>query len=325
MAVEVTPPGPTQDVRPVRRALISVFDKTGLEDLVRGLARCGRGARLHGRVGSAHRWLGLPVTRSRTSPASPSASRAGSRPCTRGCTPGCSPTRASPTTLAQLAELDVAPFDLVVVNLYPFTATVASGASPDECVENIDIGGPSMVRAAAKNHPSVAVVTSPMRYPRCWLPSGGGFTFAQRQRLAAEAFVHTAAYDVAVASLDGQCLRRHLRGHGLPGLGGRDLDQGRRSCATARTRTSGLASTATASRMPGLARPSSCTARRCPTTTTSTPTPRCARPTTRATSPTVAIIKHANPCGIAVGADVADRGCPCRGARLRPGLGLSVA
>jgi phosphoribosylaminoimidazolecarboxamide formyltransferase/IMP cyclohydrolase len=65
----------------------------------------------------------------------------------------------------QLAELGIEPFDLLVSNLYPFTETVASGASPDECVEQIDIGGPSMVRAAAKNHPSVAVVTSTRPYP----------------------------------------------------------------------------------------------------------------------------------------------------------------
>ena len=74
--------------------------------------------------------------------------------------------------VAQLADLEIEPFDLVVVNLYPFTDTVASGATPDECVEQIDIGGPSMVRAAAKNHPSVAVVTSPgVATTRCWRPS----------------------------------------------------------------------------------------------------------------------------------------------------------
>jgi phosphoribosylaminoimidazolecarboxamide formyltransferase/IMP cyclohydrolase len=88
-----------------------------------------------------------------------------------------------------------------VVNLYPFRDTVASGASPDECVEQIDIGGPSMVRAAAKNHPSVAVVVDPARYADVLAAvAGGGFTLDARQRLAAEAFAHTAAYDVAVAT-----------------------------------------------------------------------------------------------------------------------------
>src|SRR5690606_13053340 len=106
-----------------------------------------------------------------------------------------------PEHAAQLTELDVTPFELVVVNLYPFAATVASGAGPDEVVEQIDIGGPSMVRAAAKNHPSVAVVVDPARYGDVVAAvQAGGFTYAQRKALAAAAFVHTATYDVAVAS-----------------------------------------------------------------------------------------------------------------------------
>ena len=124
------------------------------------------------------------------------------------------------THVAQLADLGVEPFDLVVSNLYPFTQTVASGASPDECVEQIDIGGPSMVRAAAKNHPSVAIVTSPDRYADTLeAVAAGGFTLDERKRLAAEAFAHTAAYDVAVAELDGA------------GAGGRRAPAGRRSRA----------------------------------------------------------------------------------------------
>jgi phosphoribosylaminoimidazolecarboxamide formyltransferase / IMP cyclohydrolase len=101
---------------------------------------------------------------------------------------------------AALTELGIAPFELVVVNLYPFTETVASGAGPDECVEQIDIGGPSMVRAAAKNHPSVAVVVDPLGYDGVLAAvRAGGFTLAERKKLAALAFQHTAEYDVAVA------------------------------------------------------------------------------------------------------------------------------
>ena len=119
------------------------------------------------------------------SPASPSASTAGSRPCTRRCTRGSSPTAASPSTWPSSTSSASRPFDLVVVNLYPFTETVASGASPDECVEQIDIGGPAMVRAAAKNHPSVAVVVDPARYGDVLAAvAAGGFTLAERQRLA---------------------------------------------------------------------------------------------------------------------------------------------
>ena len=101
----------------------------------------------------------------------------------------------------QLAELGIAPFELLVSSLYPFERTVASGAEAAECVEQIDIGGPAMVRAAAKNHATVAVVTGTEQYPDVVAAvTGGGFTLAQRRRLAARAFARTAAYDAAVAS-----------------------------------------------------------------------------------------------------------------------------
>src|SRR5690606_32558964 len=101
----------------------------------------------------------------------------------------------------QLAELGIAPFDLLVSNLYPFSETVASGAGPEECVEQIDIGGPAMVRAAAKNHANVAVVTSPEAYPQVRAAlEEGGFTLAERRALAARAFADIAEYDLAVAA-----------------------------------------------------------------------------------------------------------------------------
>jgi phosphoribosylaminoimidazolecarboxamide formyltransferase/IMP cyclohydrolase len=101
----------------------------------------------------------------------------------------------------QLAELDIAPFQLVVVNLYPFVETVASGAAAPAVIENIDIGGPALVRAAAKNHANVAIAVSPASYPQIVKSlTLGGTTLAQRQRLAGEAFAHTAAYDTAVAA-----------------------------------------------------------------------------------------------------------------------------
>ncbi len=179
----------------------------------------------------------------------------------------------------QLADLGIAPFDLLVSNLYPFGDTVASGATPDECVEQIDIGGPSMVRSAAKNHASVAVVTSPAQYPalRAALESGG-FTLAERQGLAAAAFAHTAAYDVAVAGWLRQEVAEPRRA--VPDLDRRDLPADRRCSATARTRTSGRRSTDRGRRTRARHRASSCTARRCPTTTTSTPTPPGGRRTT---------------------------------------------
>jgi phosphoribosylaminoimidazolecarboxamide formyltransferase/IMP cyclohydrolase len=131
-----------------------------------------------------------------------------------------------PEHLAQLDELGIQPFDLLVVNLYPFTQTVASGASVDECVEQIDIGGPAMVRASAKNHASVAVVVDPERYG--WVLEQvreGGFTLADRQRLALNAFRHTASYDVAVASWMGSFLSPDDEGSGFPGWVGATWDR----------------------------------------------------------------------------------------------------
>ena len=101
----------------------------------------------------------------------------------------------------QLADLGISPFELVVVNLYPFRETVASGAPEDDIIEQIDIGGPALVRASAKNHANVAVVVSPADYARVTAQvSSGGTSLALRRELAAEAFSHTAAYDASVAS-----------------------------------------------------------------------------------------------------------------------------
>ncbi|MFI5620601.1 bifunctional phosphoribosylaminoimidazolecarboxamide formyltransferase/IMP cyclohydrolase [Streptomyces sp. NPDC051567] len=185
----------------MRRALVSVYDKTGLEELARGLHGAGVALVSTGSTAARIAAAGVPVTKVEELTGFPE--------CLDGRVKTLHP-RVHAGILAdlrledhrnQLAELGVEPFDLVVVNLYPFLATVQSGATADECVEQIDIGGPSMVRAAAKNHPSVAVVTSPERYADVLAAAqGGGFDLTARKRLAAEAFQHTAAYDVAVAS-----------------------------------------------------------------------------------------------------------------------------
>ncbi|WP_420112595.1 bifunctional phosphoribosylaminoimidazolecarboxamide formyltransferase/IMP cyclohydrolase [Pseudactinotalea sp.] len=189
------------DVVPIRRALISVYDKTGLEELARALHAAGVSIVSTGSTASRISGAGVPVT--------PVEELTGFPECLDGRVKTLHPRvhagiladRRLPDHVQQLQDLEVEPFDLVIVNLYPFTATVASGASQDECVEQIDIGGPSMVRAAAKNHPSVAVVVDPARYSGVIeAVQRGGFTLAERTALAAEAFRHTASYDVAVAS-----------------------------------------------------------------------------------------------------------------------------
>ncbi|MFF7469545.1 bifunctional phosphoribosylaminoimidazolecarboxamide formyltransferase/IMP cyclohydrolase [Streptomyces sp. NPDC008092] len=187
--------------RAIRRALVSVYDKTGLEELARGLHEAGVALVSTGSTAARIAAAGVPVTKVEELTGFPE--------CLDGRVKTLHP-RVHAGILAdlrledhrrQLEELGIEPFDLVVSNLYPFRETVASGATPDECVEQIDIGGPSMVRAAAKNHPSVAIVTSPARYADVLKAvAEGGFDLATRKRLAAEAFQHTASYDVAVAS-----------------------------------------------------------------------------------------------------------------------------
>jgi len=185
----------------VRRALVSVYDKTGLVPLARALADAGVEIVSTGSTAATIAAAGLAVT--------PVEEVTGFPECLEGRVKTLHPAvhagiladRRKPDHLDQLATLGVTPIDLVVVNLYPFTDTVASGAPFDACVEQIDIGGPTMVRAAAKNHPAVAVVTSPDRYEDVAAAvREGGFTLAGRRRLAAEAFAHTAAYDAAVST-----------------------------------------------------------------------------------------------------------------------------
>ncbi len=213
---------------PIRRALVSVYDKTGLDDLVRGLHDAGVALVSTGGSARLIEGLGLPVTKVEDLTGFPECLDGRVKTLHPKVHAGILADRRLDTHVQQLADLGVEPFDLVVSNLYPFTQTVASGATPDECVEQIDIGGPSMVRAAAKNHPSVAIVTSPDRYDDVLAAAAaGGFTLAERQALAAEAFVHTATYDVARGLVDGQRAHRHLRGPGLPGVGRRHVGQGR--------------------------------------------------------------------------------------------------
>ncbi|MGZ5399678.1 MAG: bifunctional phosphoribosylaminoimidazolecarboxamide formyltransferase/IMP cyclohydrolase, partial [Nocardioides sp.] len=185
---------------PIRRALVSVYDKSGLEQLARGLHEADVELVSTGGSAALIEGLGLPVTKVEELTGFPECLDGRVKTLHPRVHAGILADRRLESHVEQLRELGIEPFDLVVSNLYPFTQTVASGASADECVEQIDIGGPSMVRAAAKNHPSVAIVTSPGRYDDVLSAlAAGGFTLAERQKLAAEAFAHTAAYDVAVA------------------------------------------------------------------------------------------------------------------------------
>ncbi len=205
------------DQRPIKRALISVYDKTGLDDLARGLHEAGVSIVSTGSTAKTIAAAGVPVTPVEDVTGFPEVLDGRVKTLHPKVHAGVLADLRKPEHEAALTELGIEPFQLVVVNLYPFSETVSSGAGPDECVEQIDIGGPSMVRAAAKNHPSVAVVVDPLGYDGVLAAvRAGGFTLAERKKLAALAFQHTAEYDVAVAGWMVSVLAPEEQGTGLP-------------------------------------------------------------------------------------------------------------
>ena len=193
--------------RQIRRALVSVYDKTGLAELATGLHKAGVAIVSTGSTAKTIAGAGVPVTPVEELTGFPEVLDGRVKTLHPRVHAGLLADLRKPEHAAALQELGIEGFDLVVVNLYPFSETVASGADVDECVEQIDIGGPSMVRAAAKNHPTVAVVVDPLGYDGVLAAvRAGGFTLAERKILASLAFRHTAEYDVAVASWMGETL-----------------------------------------------------------------------------------------------------------------------
>jgi phosphoribosylaminoimidazolecarboxamide formyltransferase/IMP cyclohydrolase len=190
------------DVRPVRRALLAVYDKGGLVALATALTELGVSLVSSGGTAKALADAGLPVTPVEEVTGSPEMLEGRVKTLHPRIHAGILADRRKEDHVAQLAEQGIEAFDLVVVNLYPFRETVASGADFDDVIEKIDIGGPAMVRAAAKNFESVGVVVEPTRYNGIVqeLREHGGLTHATRKALAAAAYTHTAAYDAAVAS-----------------------------------------------------------------------------------------------------------------------------
>ena len=188
------------DVRPITRALISVYDKTGLIELATALAGAGVEIVSTGSTAAKIAEAGVPVTPVDDVTGFPEVLEGRVKTLHPMIHAGILADQRKADHREQIDELGVKAFDLVICNLYPFTQTVAGGGSFDECVEQIDIGAPSMVRAAAKNHSSVAVVTSPDSYAAVieavWAE---GFTLEQRRELAARAFAHTATYDLAIS------------------------------------------------------------------------------------------------------------------------------
>ncbi|MBW4716068.1 bifunctional phosphoribosylaminoimidazolecarboxamide formyltransferase/IMP cyclohydrolase [Saccharothrix obliqua] len=285
--------------RPVRRALIGVSDKSGLLELATGLHAAGVEVVSTGGTAKTLADAGVPVTRVEDVTGFPEVLDGRVKTLHPRVHAGLLADPRRPEHVAKLRELEIAPFDLLVVNLYPFERTVASGASPEECVEQIDIGGPAMVRAAAKNHAGVAVVVDPARYG--WVleqVAAGGFTLGDRQALAAAAYRHTASYDVAVASWMGGVLSPDDDGSGFPGWIGATWQRGQvlrygenpHQQAALYTRGDGATGLATARKLHGKEM----------SYNNYVDADAAWRAAWDHELPCVAIIKHANPCGIAV-------------------------
>ncbi len=293
------------DRLPIRRALVSVYDKTGLVELGTTLTEAGVEIVSTGSTAGTLTAAGLPVTAVEAVTGFPECLDGRVKTLHPAIHAGLLADRRLESHRDALHELHIAPFDLVVSNLYPFVQTVASGAGIDECVEQIDIGGPSMVRAAAKNHPSVAIVTSPGQYPALVEAlAAGGYTLAQRRQLAAAAFVHTATYDVAVASWMGSVLTDSSGGDGFPAWIGGSWDkvgtlrygENSHQVAALYAFPAGSAGLTQAEQLHGKEM----------SYNNYTDGDAAYRAAYDFAQPAVAIIKHANPCGIAVGADIAE-------------------
>ncbi|MDT3438480.1 bifunctional phosphoribosylaminoimidazolecarboxamide formyltransferase/IMP cyclohydrolase [Pseudofrankia sp. BMG5.37] len=294
--------------RRLRRALVSVYDKSGLGDLAEAFQAAGVEVVSTGSTAEVLAKHGLAVTPVSTLTGFPEVLGGRVKTLHPRVHAGLLADLRQAEHAEALAELDIEPFDLVVVNLYPFRETVAAGATEDEAVEQIDIGGPAMIRAAAKNHASVAVVVEPDDYPALIEAVGGaGFDLGTRRRLAARAFAHTAGYDAAVASWFASVVAPDETASqtGWPDV---LTAQWRRSDVLRygeNPHQRAALYVATDDRTPGLATAKQLHGKQM-SYNNYTDTDAARRAVHDFAEPAVAIIKHANPCGIAIADDIAE-------------------
>ncbi len=289
----------------IRRAMVSVYDKTDLVSISQALLAAGVELVSTGSTARMIAGAGLPVIEVEQLTGFPECLDGRVKTLHPKVHAGLLADVRQESHRSQLRELGIAPFELLISNLYPFTETVEAGAAPEECIEQIDIGGPAMVRGAAKNHASVAVVTSPTQYPQLKAAlDAGGFTLEERRTLAAAAYVHTATYDVAVASWMTNMVADPGGGTRFPAwLGGtwnkvsglRYGENPHQPAALYRNgfRAHGLA---TAEQLHGKEM----------SYNNYVDTDAARRSAYDFEQPAVAIIKHANPCGVAIGDDIAE-------------------
>jgi phosphoribosylaminoimidazolecarboxamide formyltransferase/IMP cyclohydrolase len=293
----------------VRRALISVYDKSGLDELARGLHEAGVEIVSTGSTAARIRDLGVPVTPVEDVTGFPEILGGRVKTLHPHVHAGLLADQNDPAHMEKIDELGIASFQLLVSNLYPFADTVASGADAPEIIEQIDIGGPAMVRASAKNHGSIAVVTDPARYPDVLAAvAAGGFDLPARQALATAAFRHTAAYDIAVASWLGSSIAPDDEVEGAPsGFPGWIAANYERAAVLryGENPHQRAALYITPGQTGGIANAEQLSGKEM-SFNNYTDGDAAWRAAYDFAEPCVAIIKHANPCGIAVGADIAD-------------------
>lgn len=296
---------PVTDLVYIGRALISVSDKTGLLDLARGLAARGVELISTGGTSGMLRAAGLAVRDVSDVTGFPEMMDGRVKTLHPNIHGGLLALRDDDEHLLAMAAHGIEPIDLLIVNLYPFEETVAKGADHATCIENIDIGGPAMIRAASKNHKFVTVVTDPLDYD-CLLAqlkaNDGATTLAFRQKLALTAYARTAAYDSAVSTwLAAEIKEKTPRYRSLAGRLAQPLRYGENPHQSAAFYTDG-------SRRPGVA-----TARQWQGKELSynnindtDAAFELVAEFAPGDGPACAIIKHANPCGVARGATLRD-------------------
>ncbi len=286
---------------PIRRALISVSDKTGIDDLGQALAARGIEILSTGGSAAALRAAGVPVVEVSDFTGFPEIMDGRVKTLQPAIHGGLLAVRDNPEHEQAMREHNIAPIDLLVVNLYPFEATAASGAGFDACIENIDIGGPALIRAAAKNHAYVTVVVDPADYPRlvAELGEGGETTPDFRKALAAKAYARTGAYDAAIASWFNGALRQPFPDR-LVFAGVR-----RQALRYGENPHQGAAFYVSGDGRPGVASAAQIQGKELSFNNLND-TDAAFELVGEFEGPAVAIVKHANPCGVAVGETLAE-------------------
>jgi phosphoribosylaminoimidazolecarboxamide formyltransferase/IMP cyclohydrolase len=278
--------------KPIRRALVSVYDKDRLIEIGKALSTAGVEILSTGSTAKSLADAGIAVTEVSSYTGFPEIMDGRVKTLHPRVHGGILADQNNPEHLAAIAELDIKPFDLVIINLYPFAETIASGANFEDSIEQIDIGGPSMLRGGAKNHGSVAVICQTSQYDQLLdAIKAGGFTEAERRQLALEVFRTTAEYDLAIATWLGQS-----EGNNLPEWFGQiwnredSLRYGENPHQSAAIYSSGAVGIVGAQQLHGKEM----------SFNNYTDADAAWRAVLDHRDPAVAIMKHANPCGIAV-------------------------